>query len=228
MKTKVIALATLLVFMGGCATGVDPNYKMRLEAQLAIESRYADAEKEKYKADQMKYAAIQKIGETGDTTAKAVAMMALMGGNGSNGPAQQRSQMPLPQHETTGDAALKWVSALGGPTAMLISGYFGYKLGETQSNNAAASTIAGYNAFGTVANSGFGAATQIANAGFASNGVLAGQIQPNITLSGTGVIGAGTMTSNVNSNNRTCAGGNGVGGISGTVAIPGTGGNANC
>jgi hypothetical protein len=148
-----------------------------------------------------------------------MAVMALAVLGGVSGAAvsvpQGPSQMPPPP-ESNSDKALKWASVLAGPVVALGTGYFGYKLGVAQSDNSAATTIAGYNTFG-----------QIANAGFTSNSVIAGQIQapqPNITLSGTGVIGAGTMTSTTNTNsfNRNCTGGNGaLGGNGGTGTTTG-------
>lgn len=226
---KFIVVAVLAALMVGCATGVDPNYKLRLETQLAIESKYAEVAKANALALQARYAAVQKGMETGDTTAKTVGMVILGGiGGGGQQELMARVPAPVPTLETNSDTVLKYFQALSTPTAMLVSGYFGYKMGVVQSNNAAATTIAGYNTFGTMAGAGYTAASNIATAGFNSNGTLAGFIQapqPNQTFSGTGVWGSGTYApvTTTNSNNRNCTSG------SGGVGNPGgAGGAANC
>lgn len=247
-QTKVVALFGLGILVAGCSS-LDVNYKARLDAQLNIEKVYAEVERQKALAEQARFNAMAKIGETGDQTAKTVAVLALAmsGQKGSNDTVRQAQ--PLPNYESPGDTALKWVSVILPPVSNLTTGFFGYKLGVTQSNNNAATTIAGYNTFGSIANAGFNTAGNIANAGlntagniadsgFKTTSTIAGMIQapqPNITiggdgiigsgtmttLSGTGVIGAGTYTGPVT---RTCTGGNGAGGGAGAPGGSGGGG----
>lgn len=228
MFTKKLLVITIgAAFLAtGCATSrVDPNYAARLQAQASIDQVRAQAELEQAKAETARMVALQKIGESGDTQARqfAVFALAVAGTNGKNTSSHQSAPLPPPP-ESTSETVLKWAQVISGPVAVLGSGYFGYKLGVAQSNNQAATTIAGYNTFGT-----------IANAGFTSNNTIAGHIQapqPNITLSGTGVIGSGsftpttttTTTTNTNSFNRNCTGGAAGTGTTGTFGA----GSATC
>ncbi len=80
------------------------------------------------------------------------------------------------------------------------------KLGIAQSNNAAATTIAGYQAFGTISKSGFD-----------SNAAIAGKIgAPTITNTTTTVTDSNNVT-------RHCEGGNST-----TTTASSTAGAANC
>jgi hypothetical protein len=70
-------------------------------------------------------------------------------------------------------------------------------LGIAQANSNRDIQTATSAAFVSVAGTGFKATTDIANTGFGAATTIAGKIQapqPNITLSGTGVIGNGTYT----------------------------------
>lgn len=241
-NVKLVTVAVMGALVAGCST-MDANYKARLDTQLAIERAYADAEKQKALAEQARFNAMAKIGESGDQTAKAVAVMALAMGAQSNATSQTRQPQPLPQFETGGDKALKWAAVLAGPLTNIASGYYGYRLGVAQSDNNAATTIAGYNSFSNIATSGFNATTGVATAGFNATSQLGSFIQapqPNITLSGTGVVGSGSMTTLSGTGvlgsgtytgpvTRTCAGGSGaaggngaVGGLGGGVGNDGT------
>lgn len=237
--TKLVTLAVVGVFAVGCSS-IDANYKARMDTQLAIEKAYAEVEKQKALAEQARFTAMARIGETGDQTAKAVAVMALaMGAAGGKGD-QPRVPQPLPQYENGGDKALKWAAVLAGPLTNIASGYYGYRLGVAQSDNNAATTIAGYNSFSNIATSGFNAATGVATAGFNTAGQLGSYIQapsPNITIGGNGVVGAGTMSTALTLSGtgvlgsgtytgpvtRNCNGGNGAAGGNGAVGGPGGG-----
>lgn len=172
----VIAIGT--VFLAGCATSrLDPNYAARLQAQSSIEQVRAQAELEHAKAETARMVALQKIGESGDTQARQFAVFALaVAGNSGKGSGSSQSAPLPPPPDSNGEVALKWAQVISGPVAMLGSGYFGYKLGVAQSNNQAATTIAGYNTFGSMATSGYTAASNIATSGFNSNGILASHI----------------------------------------------------
>lgn len=231
MKLSLVFAVIGLAILGGCATGADPNYLARLEAQSSVEKLRAQADLERAKADTARMVALQKIGESGDTQAKQFAAFALaLGGNHGGGQTVNVPvQMPEPPVQAH-DTALKWASIIVPSATAVASGYFGYKLGVAQSNNNANATIAGYNTFGSIANGGFTALS-----------TTAGRIQapqPNISIGGNGVIGAGTYTStlNTNSNNRNCVGGNGANGgpggngttAGGPGAAGGLGGAASC
>lgn len=237
-KLTVIATLSALAITGCATTKIDPNYAARLTAQASIEQVRAQAELEHARAETARMLALQRIGESGDTNARQFAVFALaFAGNSGRGRDGVVTQPLPPIPDSTGDTALKWAQVLSGPVAMLGSGYFGYKLGVTQSNNNAATTIAGYNSFSSIANSGFNSTTAIANGGFTAAGQIAGNIQapqPNITIGGNGVIGSGTMSTTLSGTGvlgngtytgpvtRNCSGGNGAAG--GNGAVGGNGG----
>jgi hypothetical protein len=230
---KLIAIFAVLLMLGGCATTkVDPNYAAQIEAYSSVQRANADVAKAKADAEKARYDAIATIGQTGDSQAKVLAVFALA--IGPNGQAAQTppssSSPPLPP-ESDADKAYKWTALFAGPLTNIASGYFGYKLGVTQSNNATSASIANTNAFASTASAGYTALGATSIAGFNSNGTIAGLIQapaPNITLSGTGVIGAGTYSAPVTTHQ--CTGGQGAAGSSGTTGAGGSGpgGAANC
>jgi len=219
---KLFVALVAAIALAGCATsGVSKDYAAQLEAAASVQRAYADAEKARFNA-------LSDIAKAGDATTRTAAVMALaLGGN-----VAQKGEFKLPSPpESDGDKAYKWAALFAGPVTNIASGYFGYKLGVTQSNNATTATVAGYNTFGSIANSGFATAGNIATAGFGSAATIAGNIQapqPNITLSGTGVIGAGSYSAPANSNNttRTCTSGAGNGGGGGAQTGQGGGGTS--
>ena len=214
-----ILLIPAVAILAGC-TSMDKQYAAHLAAAQSIAQANALASQEK----------VKQIGEiaraSADPAAKTAAVMALAFVQ------TPQSQLPPPPESQ----ALKWASVLLPAVTNLGAGYFGYRLGVVNSDNAAATTIAGYNAFSSMAGSGYAAINGTASAGFAANAGIAGFIQapqPNITLSGQGVIGAGsfnapvttttTTTTNSNNTSRNCVGGSGGGTTTG-----GYGGGANC
>jgi hypothetical protein len=188
--SRIVAALVALSLAACSTTGADPNYVARLEAQASVERAQADVEKAKAAAEAARWAAVARVAETAtDPGSRQLAIMALaIGANRVSDAPRQFQPMPaLPV--TDADRALQWAQVFAGPVTSIAAGYFGYRLGTTQSDNQASTTIAGYQTFG-----------QIAGAGFASNSTLAGMIQapaipqPNITIGGSGVIGAGTYT----------------------------------
>lgn len=217
---KIVAVGCLVV-LTGCASSKEYNSYLAAH-QAAHESRAA--------AEKARYAAIAEIAKTSaDPAARTAAVMALAMGKSEN---QVAPPAPPPQNQ-----ALQWASVLVPALTNVATGYYGYQLGVAQSNNAASSTIASYNAFGSIATSGFNALNATATSGFTSNAALGSYIQapqPNVTLSGAGVIGSGsysysapvTTTTTTDSNNttRNCTGGNGApGGVGGGAGDAGTG-----
>lgn len=219
---KQAAALIALAVLTGCAS-TNKDYVALLTAQQAVAVQNAEAAKARYNA-------MAEIARTGDAASKTAAVMAMAMVQ------IPHVQLPAPPE----NEAFKWASILLPAVSNLGTGYFGYRLGTTQSNNAAATTIAGYNTFGQMATGAYTALGATAAAGFNSNATLGSFIQapqPNITLSGTGVIGNGsysapvttttttntTTTSNSNNTNRACNGGNGAGTTTG-----GAGGQANC
>ena len=226
---KIIAIAVLLL-LTGCATSKE--YASYLAAHQAAHEAKASAEK-------ARLSAIAEIAKnSNDPSARTAAVMALAMGKGDS-----QVVPPAPPQ----DKVLQWASILMPTLTNIATAGFSYRAGVVASNNSRDVTVAGYNTFGTMASNGFAAVQQTANSGFAANSsiatsgfnaasTIASHIQapqPNITLSGNGVIGSGsyvgpvtTTTTNSNNTTRTCTGGvGGNGATGGNGAVGGSGGN---
>jgi hypothetical protein len=134
---------------------------------------YADAHKAQAAAQTARYQALADIAKMGDTTAKVAAVMSLQMGS-----AQQSTQINAPK--SWADYALQWTGLLLPTFGQVYTINKQTSLGLRQSDNATA----------------LGVSTNAAFVGIAS------QIQApaaNVTLSGTGVIGAGTYSIGANS-----------------------------
>lgn len=192
-------LAALPLLLQACATTLDPNFAVQMDAyRLSVVSQQ-QVEIERAKADAARYAAIEAVAAHGDTGTRGMALVALaMSGRG--GGDAKVVNITLPQvPESQDQRAYKWAALFGPPLAMLVQGYFGYKLGVAQIDANRDTTMASYGALGSLGRSGFNALQGTAGAGFnavtTSLGSI-GSLRPNqvITLSGTGVIGDGTYT----------------------------------
>jgi len=178
-----IALAAILILLAGCASKEPPPVVVSNPA-----------------ADCAKAIGIIATSTAGDPTSKVVAVSAIERLCASS--AYQSAQAPAQSSlgATLFQAALQ--------TADLVLRGYGVRtqrdVSIVQSNNAAATSIASYQSF-----------SNIAGAGFAANAAIASNIQspaPNITLSGTGVIGSGqynftapvTTTTTTNPAPRVC------------------------
>jgi len=158
-----IALAAILVLLSGCASKEPP-------APVVVSSPAADC---------AKAIGIIATSTAGDPTSKVVAVSAIERLCGQQQFGQVTAQTQPSLGATLFQAALQ--------TADIVLRGYGIRtqrdVAITQSNNAAATAISSNNSF-----------VGIASSGFASNAAIAGNIQapaPNITLSGTGVIGSG-------------------------------------
>lgn len=195
---------TLVVgLVAGCATPMDANYAIQIDAYRATVAAQQAVEIEKARAESARYAAIEAIASFGDQSTRGMALVALALSGRDGGSAARVVNVTLPSTPETADArAYKWAALFGPPLAMLAQGWFGYKLGVAQVNANRDITMSSYSALGSVARSGFNATQGIAAAGFdASQGLgvagfnAIGNLRPNqITLSGSGVIGDGTYT----------------------------------
>jgi hypothetical protein len=188
-------IASLLT---GCATS--DHYNAQRE-QIAAWERVQVA---RAQADARRYDALGAVARDGSDSARIAVALALAGLSGVR---EQARDLPTPVVTDPNENILRWASIIVPGVTQLASVGFGYKLGAIQSDNAAATSIAGYQTMGG-----------IASAGFASNATIAGFIQApaaNITtttststsstntLSGTGVLGSGSYTT------RSCNGGTG-------------------
>jgi hypothetical protein len=132
--------------LGGCQTTLDPNYAIQLESYRLTITSQQQVEMAKARAEEARYNAMAAIAERADPNTKSMAILALALSRSSEAVARA-VEVALPRiPETQEDRALKWASVFAGPTTALVTGYFGYRLGQTQSNNQAATTQASYNA----------------------------------------------------------------------------------
>jgi Ni/Fe-hydrogenase subunit HybB-like protein len=156
---------------------------------------YADAHKAQAAAQTARYKALADIAAQGDTTAKVAAVMSLQMGS-----PQQSAQINAPK--SWADYALQWTGLLLPTFGQVYSVNKQTSLGMRQSDNATA----------------LGISTNSAFVGIAS------QIQApaaNMTISGTGVIGAGTYSIGANSGQNSGNSGRlAGGGITDNTAIP--------
>jgi len=156
---------------------------------------YADAHKAQAAAQTARYQALADIAKQGDTTAKVAAVMSLQMGGG-----QQNAQINAPK--SWADYAMQWTGLLLPTIGQVYTINKQTALGMRQSDNATA----------------LGVSTNAAFVGIAS------QIQApaaNMTISGTGVIGAGSYSIGANSGQNSGNSGRlAGGGITDNTATP--------
>ena len=180
---KKIAWVCIVSMLGGCATP---------EAYQAYATSVRDIAASNAQAQAAQHTAIMSLAAGGDATTKTVAVLMLALGIGK----PQQVIVEPPKNE-----ALQWAQVLMPTLTAVGLGYFGYRLGQTQSNNAAATSIAGYGAMNGIADSGFNAVGQFKPAPFDWSGLAA--LQPNVTSTntitntGNGVIGGGAVDNRV-------------------------------
>lgn len=168
---RIAALAVLL--LAGCQTTLDPNYALQLESYRLTITSQQNVEVAKAHAEAARYQAMSAIAERGNEQSRQMAILALaLARSGGDTAKLVPAVLPNPP-ETQEDKALRWAAIFAGPVISVAQGYFGYRLGVTQSNNTANSTIASYNAFAATAASGFNANRDIATSGFNANSAIA-------------------------------------------------------
>lgn len=216
LLAAILAVATALA-LPGCATTNDAYYSA-IKADIEARSRDTVA---RAQTESARVTAIAQIAATGGEASRTAAVLALaMQGSGAQPGAAP--QVILPPPKSTGESI--WTAFLQVADVGLRA--WGIKVGGDvairQSDNAANTAIASYQALQGTAGAGFNATTAIA--GY----IQAPQPNNTYTLSGTGVLGDGTYTY-TGPVTRTCTGGPaGNGGGTTTGAPGGAGGNANC
>jgi hypothetical protein len=173
--------------LGGCATP---------EAYQAYATSMQEIARANANAQAAQHTAIMSLASSGDSTTKTVAVLMLALGIGN----KQQVIVEPPKNE-----ALQWAQVLLPSLTAVGLGYFGFRLGQTQSDNAAAVSIAGYGAMNGIADSGFNAVGKFKPVPFDWSGLAA--LQPNVTTTttstntltnqGNGVIGDGTVDNRV-------------------------------
>jgi len=142
---KMVAAATAAsLILSGCASTRDLNYAAQLESYRLTISSQREVEVARAKAEEARYVAMATIAERADAQTKSMALFALaLSGRGEAQAQNVAVQLPtIPR--TQEDRALAWASIFAGPTTALVSSYFGYRLGQVQSNNQAQTTQASY------------------------------------------------------------------------------------
>ena len=133
------------LFLAACQTTLDPNYAIQLESYRLTITSQQSVEIAKARAEEARYAAMAAIAERADPATRSMAIMALALGGRGEVASHRPVEVQLPRiPETQEDRALKWASVFAGPTTALVTSYFGYQLGKTQSNNQAATTQSSY------------------------------------------------------------------------------------
>ena len=97
MRKSILAIAIGVTTLTGCATN---NYEQYTRTQQAIAVARAEAEIARYKA-------LEAIANSGDTTSRVAAVIALQQGSTNT---SQNQQVAAPA--STGDTALRWASLL--------------------------------------------------------------------------------------------------------------------
>lgn len=215
MKRITIMFAALLA---GCVTVEETeSYRRAVEAWERVEIARAHANAKRFDA-------LAEVARTGGETSKVAVAFAVSGGSSSS----ITAAAPLPAAPDSETRFYRWASLILPTATTLGSGYFGYKLGVAQSNNAARMTEASYGALST----GFGAIRDVATSAFETMPLLPGttyHIQGNGNAT---AFGAGNATLD---NSRRCstanslagsANGGAGGGGAGTGGAGGAGGTA--
>jgi hypothetical protein len=160
---RTAALLIAAITITGCAsTEQYAAHRAQLDAWERVEKARADAQARRFDA-------LSIVAQRGDPIAQVAVAFAIAGG-GSAGTMQTQTAPPaVPDPDA---AAYRWAALLLPTATAITTSVAGYRLGVAQSDNAAATAIAGYNTMGTLGTAGTTAATNIATAGFNTFGAL--------------------------------------------------------
>jgi hypothetical protein len=178
MKKIVTAFAAALA-LAGCASS--DHYNAQRE-QVAAWERVETA---RAGANARKWDALAHAAKDADPQTRIAIVMAL----GMNGGGQNTPTAPLPAITDPNESALRWASIILPSATAITAGYFGYRLGVTQSDNAAATSIAGYGSMTALGVGGQAATRDTAVAGFATFGAM----PPSSVSTSTVNVGAGSV-----------------------------------
>jgi hypothetical protein len=212
MKKLLIIIASLLA-LGGCASTAE--YTQYTDSQLKIETA-------KYAAEAARYKAMSDIANSGSETAKIAALVAIA--VSSSGSHSATAQLRPP--EPGGQAALQWASLLIPSVTQMYSIYSNTKLGINQSNNVARVAESTNTTYLGMASKIQAPAVPQANIYTTTTTTDRHDTTETTTLSGTGVIGAGTYSSEANPISYSLTGTGVVGGgtyTGPTYSLSGTG-----
>jgi len=172
---KRILAGVMVLAVGGCATPGYDQYaaaiKQMAAQQAAAQIAAADA--------------IKAIAASGDTTAKAIAVLMLGLQSG------QQRQVPI---EPPRDNALQWASVILPSLTAVAGGYFGYRVAVTQSNNATTVANHSYDTIGGISLAGFNAISEFKPVPVDFAGLIK-SLPPTqtVNIDGDGVVNGGTI-----------------------------------
>ena len=126
MIIKLLMSAMFVLAMSGCASDDYTRYTM---AHTAMQTARSNAEAQRYKA-------LSDIANSGDSTAKVAAVIALMAQNGGNQPAPH-----INAPKSGWDYALQWAQVLVPAASQSFGMYSNMVMATTASNNARDTSI---------------------------------------------------------------------------------------
>ena len=190
-------IAGITALLAGCATTLDPNYAIQIEAYRATVASQQAVELAKAQAEVARFQAIEAIAAYGNEQTRNTALLTLaLTGRGEA--AARITTVNLPQApQTAEERAWKWTAVILPTASALAQSFFSYRANVHAIDAQRDTTVAGYNALGGLGQAGFSSNQNIAGAGFqtvsnvagAGYGALASMQPPapNITFNGTGV-----------------------------------------
>lgn len=191
----------LVVLLSGCATTVDPNYALQIDAYRQSVLAQYETEAARARIEEARFAAIQNIAANGDSNTRNMGILVLAM-SGRAGGDIKNINVNLPQvPESQEQKAYKWTALLAGFVVPFAQTYFGYRSQVSSNNTQRDIAIASYGAIAGVANNGFMATQGIATAGFgavgssnaASLSAISGMRPSIFNIGGDGVIGSGSF-----------------------------------
>ena len=176
---KYAALCLALLLAGGCATTEEmAAHRDSIAAWERVEIARANANAKKYDV-------MREVATRGDASSQIALVLALVG----LGQPQPQQTAPMPAPPDPEMRVYRWASILLPSATAITAGYFGYRLGVTQSDNAALTSIAGYGTMSALGTTGMGTTRDVAAAGFAAIGSMPQGITMNVAAGGAGAIG---------------------------------------
>jgi hypothetical protein len=188
---KRVLAGMMMLAIGGCATPGYDQYAAAIKQMAAQQAAAQIAAAE----------AIKVIAASGDTTAKAIAVLML----GLQSGQQRQVQMEPPR-----DNALQWASVILPSLTAVAGGYFGYRVAVTQSNNATTVANHSYDTIGGISLAGFNAISEFKPVPVDFAGLVK-SLPPStvetVNIGGDGVVQGGTINKPCGSTSTTGANG---------------------
>jgi hypothetical protein len=154
----IILFAFILTTHTGCATDSEMlAHRDSLAAWERVETARAQASARRFEA-------LGEVARRGDTAAQVAVAFAIAGSGGGGSNVGTSTPMPAPPDSEA--RAYRWASLVLPTATTITAGYFGYKLGSVQSDNARMQAEASYGAMANLGTAGIAGATSVAVRGF--------------------------------------------------------------